>query len=211
MHFSAAKLPPSLHLNPISGIVSGSAPSTPGTYLVTLKAKNAKGSASRPFKILVGDTIGLTPQLGWNHWYTHLCHVTESDIRTAAENMVSSGMADYGYQYISIDDCWAIKPDSNDPMRGGQARDASGAILSNKLFPEMKKLTDDIHALGLKAGIYSSPGPTTCAGYEGSYGHEAQDARQFSEWGFDLLKYDWCSYGRATGGKTLEDFQNPIE
>jgi alpha-galactosidase len=59
----------------------------------------------------------------------------------------------------------------------------------------MKALTDYIHSKGLKAGIYSSPGPKTCAGYEGSYGHEEQDAKQWVAWGFDYVKYDWCSAG----------------
>ncbi len=65
----------------------------------------------------------------------------------------------------------------------------------------MKSLTDYIHAKGLKAGIYTSPGPLTCAGFTGSYEHEAQDARQYAEWGFDFLKYDWCSYGRIVAGQ----------
>ncbi len=65
----------------------------------------------------------------------------------------------------------------------------------------MKALTDYIHAKGLKAGIYTSPGPFTCAGFAGSYGHEAQDARQFADWGFDFLKYDWCSYGQIVKGQ----------
>ena len=74
-------------------------------------------------------------------------------------------------------------------------RDSSGKITSNDKFPNMKQLGDYLHAKGLKFGIYSSPGPKTCGGYEGSYGHELEDARTFAEWGVDLLKYDWCSYG----------------
>ena len=56
----------------------------------------------------------------------------------------------------------------------------------------MKALADYVHSKGLKIGIYSSPGPNTCAGYEGSYGHEDQDARTYAAWGIDYLKYDWC-------------------
>jgi alpha-galactosidase len=74
----------------------------------------------------------------------------------------------------------------------------------------MKALTDSIHAKGLKAGIYTSPGPLTCAGFAGSYQHEAQDAQQFADWGFDFLKYDWCSYSRIAGNdKSLEALQKP--
>ena len=90
----------------------------------------------------------------------------------------------------------------------GPARDADGRIRTNGAFPDMKKMTDYIHALGFKAGIYSSPGPLTCGECEGSYGHEMQDATSYAEWGFDYLKYDWCSYGeifqKETGWNTWE-------
>jgi alpha-galactosidase len=95
--------------------------------------------------------------------------------------MVSSGMKNAGYVYINIDDTWE-----------GAARDAQGNITTNKKFPDMKALADYVHGKGLKIGIYSSPGPNTCAGYEGSYGHEEQDAKTFAAWGIDYLKYDWC-------------------
>jgi len=75
----------------------------------------------------------------------------------------------------------------------------------------MKAMTDYIHAKGLKAGLYTSPGPATCAKYEGAWRHEAQDARTFAEWGFDFLKYDWCTYGRVVKGKTLEDYKKPYQ
>ncbi len=209
IRFSAKNLPASLKLDPASGIISGRAPSTPGEYMITLKAANRQGKIARHFRIVVGNTIGLTPQMGWNDWYTYYDHISDSDVRTAARSMISSGMADYGYQYISIDDCWANKPGSHDPAFSGPVRNAAGAILSNQRFPDMAALTAFIHSMGLKAGIYSSPGPRTCGGFEGSYRHEAADARQFSQWGFDLLKYDWCSYGDVATGKTLEDYQAP--
>jgi alpha-galactosidase len=57
----------------------------------------------------------------------------------------------------------------------------------------MKALAGYVHSKGLKIGIYSSPGPRTCAGYEGSFGHEVQDAKTFAGWGIDYLKYDLCS------------------
>jgi alpha-galactosidase len=97
-----------------------------------------------------------------------------------ADAMISSGMKDAGYIYINIDDTWEGE------------RDAHGNITSNKKFPDMKALSDYVHSKGLKLGIYSSPGPNTCAGYEGTYGHEEQDARTWAAWGIDYLKYDWC-------------------
>ncbi|RPJ61194.1 MAG: alpha-galactosidase [Acidobacteria bacterium] len=214
MVFSAKKLPASLTLDKAEGIITGTAPAK-GEYLVTLIARNREGDSTRPFKIVSGDTLALTPPMGWNHWYAHYNRVTDAMMRQAAEAMVSSGMADVGYQYVNIDDCWMnCAPDEDpkrfDPSRVGPVRDQDGNILPNKYFPDMRALTAFIHKKGLKAGIYTSPGPKTCAGYAGSYGHEAQDARQFAGWGFDFLKYDWCSYSQiAKEDKSLETLQKP--
>jgi alpha-galactosidase len=207
--YSVKDLPSSLKLDRRTGIISGNAPKNSGDYVVMLRASNALGKDSRPLKIIVGDTIGLTPQMGWNDWYSFTNRVTGQLMRASADAMISSGMANYGYQYVDIDDCWARKPGSTDPDLNGPARDAQQNILPNAHFPDMRALTSYIHSLGLKAGIYSSPGPLTCARYEGSYEHEDADARQFAQWGFDLLKYDWCSYGRIAKGKTLDDFEEP--
>ena len=209
IRFSAAGLPPSLKLDEATGIISGSAPAAPGEYPVELKAVNERGMSTRAFKIVVGDTLGLTPQMGWNGWYTLYERPTDTDIRRAADAMVSSGMADYGYQFVDIDDGWARKPGSSDAVLGEPMRKPDGNIRPNGRFPDMSSLTAYIHSLGLKAGIYSGPGPTTCAGLEASYGHEEADARQFSKWGFDLLKYDWCSYTKVAKDKSLPELQKP--
>ncbi len=209
MRFAAEKLPAPLQLDPATGIIRGMAPTRAGTYEVRLRATNRRGSATRRLRIVVGDTIALTPPMGWNHWYTHYHSISDRLFREAADAMIASGMADFGYQYVSIDDCWMRKPGSSDPALGGPPRDERGVIRPNDHFPDMKALTDYIHAKGLKAGIYTSPGPLTCAKYEGSYQHEEADARQFADWGFDLLKYDWCSYRSVAGGTTLADLQRP--
>jgi alpha-galactosidase len=209
MHFAAKGLPSSLKLDGGTGIISGEAPARRGDYTITLEAVNAEGKTSRAFKLVVGDTLGLTPQMGWNDWYTYYRSVTDADIRTAGKAMVSSGMADYGYQFIDIDDAWARQPGSTDPVLGGDARDEHGDILPNARFPDMYSLTGFIHSLGLRTGIYSSPGPTTCAGFEGSYEHEAADAARYAAWGFDLLKYDWCSYGRIATDKSTAEYEKP--
>ncbi len=213
MKFSAKNLPPSLILDGTTGIITGTAPAR-GEYAVALEAENARGTATRPFRIVAGETLALTPPMGWNSWYVHFSRVTDADIRAAADGMISSGMADAGYQYVNVDDSWAIASSTNrylnDPKRVGQARDASGNILPNAHFPDMKAMVDYIHAMGLKAGIYSSPGPRTCVGCAGSYQHEAQDARQFANWGFDFLKYDLCSYhGLIKSDSSLEAMQKP--
>ena len=124
-----------------------------------------------------------TPPMGWNSWNRYACDVSDALIRKQADAMVSSGLKAAGYEYVNVDDCWE-----------GQ-RDANGYIRSNERFPDMKALGDYIHSKGLKFGIYSSPGPKTCAKHEGSYGHEQQDADSYAKWGVDYLKYDWCSAG----------------
>jgi alpha-galactosidase len=206
--FGAEGLPEGLVLDRAAGRISGSIGS-PGTYPVTLTATNRFGSDSRPLKIVCGDTLALTPHMGWNSWYVWENHVTDAIMRAAAEAMVSSGMIDHGYQYVNIDDCWAVRPDAKDPSLLGEARDARGRINSNGRFPDMKALTDFIHDKGLKAGIYTSPGPLTCAGHVGAWLHEKLDADRFVEWGFDFLKYDWCSYGDVAKDKGLEELQRP--
>jgi len=209
MTFSVRGLPRGLRLDSATGIITGTIAER-GGYPLTFRAKNRHGRASRSFKIVCDDTLSLTPSMGWNHWYAHYDRITDAMMREAADIMVSSGMADVGYQYVSIDDCWMNAAKQKDPLRVGPLRDERGNIVPNKHFPNMKAMTDYIHAKGLKAGIYTSPGPRTCAGFAGSYQHEAQDARQFADWGFDLLKYDWCSYGEiAKGDKSSDMFKKP--
>ena len=125
--------------------------------------------------------IARTPVMGWNSWNKFAGRVTDADVRAMADAMASNGMREAGYVYVNIDDTWE-----------GDKRDSAGNMTTNTKFPDMKALADYVHSKGLKLGIYSSPGPTTCAGYIGSYGHEAQDAKTFAEWGIDYLKYDWC-------------------
>ena len=125
--------------------------------------------------------LARTPPMGWNSWNKFAGRVDDAAVRGVADAMVSTGMKKAGYIYVNIDDTWEA------------VRDAKGNITTNSKFPDMKALADYVHAKGLKIGIYSSPGPKTCAGYEGSYGHEEQDARTYAAWGMDYLKYDWCS------------------
>jgi len=202
--FSAENLPAGLTLDSQSGIITGKI-STAGTGDVTLVAHNARGTARSEFSIVAGNTLALTPPMGWNSWYIHYNRVSDTVMRQAADQMIDTGMADYGYQYVNIDDCWMKK--QNDPPY----RDADGAVLPNPKFPDMKGLADYIHGKGLKAGLYTSPGPWTCGGYTGAWQHEATDAQKFADWGFDFLKYDWCSYKSVAGGRTHEDLIKPYQ
>ena len=129
-------------------------------------------------------TLAATPPMGWNSWNHFAGKVNDADVRAAADALVSSGMRDAGYIYVNIDDTWQGE------------RDAQGVIHANSKFPDMKALADYVHSKGLKIGIYSSPGPQTCAHYAGSYQHEEQDAKTYAEWGIDYLKYDLCSFGQ---------------
>ena len=211
--FSIKGIPNGLSLDVSSGILSGTAPEK-GEYDLLIQAVNAKGKDKRHLKIISGDQLALTPPMGWNSWYVHFNRVKDSDMRSAADAMISSGMADVGYQYVNIDDCWmnatATHKYMTDESRVGPLRDAQGNIQPNVHFPDMKSLTDYIHEKGLKTGLYTSPGPNTCCGLTGSWQHEQQDAVQFARWGFDFLKYDWCSYTRIAGKEpSLEEMQKP--
>jgi len=124
-----------------------------------------------------------TPPMGWNSWNFFFGKVTDKNIRDTADLLVSTGMRDAGYVYVNIDDTWQGE------------RDAQGRIQSNSKFPDMKALSAYVHSKGLKLGIYSSPGATTCARFAGSLGHEEQDAQTYADWVIDYLKYDLCSYG----------------
>ena len=84
-----------------------------------------------------------------------------------------------------------------------------GVIQTNEKFPDMKALADYVHSKGLKLGIYSSPGPKTCAGFAASYQNEEQDASTYASWGIDYLKYDWCSYGGIAKDGSLAELQKP--
>ena len=193
MTFSAKHLPAGLMLDPATGILRGVLP-RPGNYDITLQARNAMGTAKRRFRIVVGDKIALTPPMGWSTWYMVHLNISDAMVRQQTNAMISSGLVNYGYSFIDIDDGWNIKPSSSDPMIGGSPRDVDGNLRSNQNFPDMEALADYVHSQGLKIGIYISPGPLTCGGFEGSFQHEAQDAHLFAQWGYDLLKYDLCSY-----------------
>ncbi|HWF00245.1 MAG TPA: glycoside hydrolase family 27 protein [Caulobacteraceae bacterium] len=143
---------------------------------LALATTSASGETAEP--------LTATPPMGWNSWNHFAGRIDDRTIRVQADAMVSSGLRDAGYRYINIDDTWQGR------------RDARGEMHPNARFPDMKALADYVHSKGLKLGLYSSPGPQTCEKYEGSFGHEEQDARTYAAWGVDYLKYDLCSMGQ---------------
>ena len=236
MTFTAEGLPPGLSLDSKCGMLRGTVPHV-GEYEVQITARNAHGSATRALRLVVGPKIALTPPMGWNSWNCFAQDVHASDIRAAAEAMVATGLVNHGWSYINTDDFWAARPTADaaifHDMRSraatkkmapprvqqisdtesltGPLRDTAGNINPNSRFPDMKGMVNHIHGLGLKAGIYSSPGPLTCWYNGASYGYEEADARRFAEWGFDYFKYDWCTYRFYNLDNSVEELKQPYE
>lgn len=217
MKLTVEGLPPGVTFDAEKGVLAGRVANV-GEVKLRVTAENARGRADRAISLVIGDKLALTPPMGWNHWNVYGTAVRPAHIRAAAEGLVRSGLADHGWCYVNIDDGWARRPKTRpgqDPAVAPPTRNPDGTIRPNARFADMKGLVDYVHSLGLKAGIYSSPGPRTCAEFEGSDGHVEQDAATYAAWGFDYLKYDWCSYGvvfhREVVGRdgTADDFAKP--
>ena len=136
--------------------------------------------------------LAVMPPMGWNSWNTYRRDISDDAVRANALSLVTSGLKGAGYEYVVIDGGWE------------GVRDEGGNFQANSKFPDMPALSAYVHSLGLKIGIHGTPGPTTCGGAMGSYGHEYQDAQTFASWGMDYLKYDWC-----TGGQVYTPAQQP--
>ncbi len=197
LSFAAQNLPEGLALDPKTGIISGALKQA-GTTDVLLSVSGAKGSSSRRLTIIGGERkLAQTPPMGWNSWNVWARAVDDAKVRAAADALASTGLAAHGFQFVNIDDAWEGD------------RDAGGEIRANEKFPDMKGLADYIHAKGLRFGVYSSPGPLTCADFAGSYQHEQQDANTYAAWGVDYLKYDLCSYRDIAKVAVLDVLQKP--
>ncbi len=130
--------------------------------------------------------------MGWNSWNTFGGDISEKLILETADAMVKDGYRDAGYEYVNLDDCWLERE-----------RDTDGKLVPDKQkFPHgLKAVGDYLHERGLKFGLYSCAGVMTCAGFPGGYGHEFSDAKQYAEWGVDLLKYDYCNKPETADGR----------
>jgi alpha-galactosidase len=202
MEFHADGLPKGLKLDKKTGQITGAIKKR-GEHHVVLHADNDKGSAQKKFRIVVGDKIALTPAMGWNSWNCWASAVDQEKVVRSAHAMVTSGLINHGWTYINVDDTWQGR-------RGGRFN----AIQPNEKFPDMKALCAAIHDLGLKAGIYSTPWISSYARFvggssddpagewskdfadmkfyrHGKYSFAENDVKQWAEWGFDYLKYDW--------------------
>ena len=208
MEFSADHLPDGLTLDAATGNIAGTLHKN-GEYKIIFHARNSLGTNDKQFKIVVGEAIALTPPMGWNSWNHYAGRVTGDIILQNARALADSGLINYGWTYMNIDDTWQ-------GSRGG----AFNGIQGNEKFPDMKKLCDEVHALGLKIGIYSTPWTTSYATHIGGsaenpegnwtrptgkkvvnkkvlpwaigkYSFATNDAAQWAAWGIDYLKYDW--------------------
>lgn len=210
MAYLVDRLPDGLRVDAASRNIIGTLEND-GDYTITLHAKNALGEDAKKFKIVVGETIALTPAMGWNSWNHYQSRVSQAIVLANAKAMADSGLIDHGWTYVNMDDTWQGK-------RGGPFQ----AIQGNEKFPDMKELCDSVHALGLKVGIYSTPWTTSYAGHIGGssenpagdwspptipkkgnlnknilpwaiakYHFATNDADQWAAWGIDYLKYDW--------------------
>jgi alpha-galactosidase len=197
LHFSAVGLPASLHLNSETGIITGKLDET-GTVRVKLSAKNEAGGAEKELRITVGDRIALTPPMGWSSWNCFGRKISQDLVLRQAKAMVDSGLSQHGYTYINIDDGWQ-----------GERTGPAHALGANEKFPDLRSMVGAIHAMGLKAGIYSTPWESSYAGFCGGSAQDTngkwekgkkqfgavsfarEDAQYFAALGFDYLKYDW--------------------
>jgi alpha-galactosidase len=202
MTFAVDALPNGLVFDSATGRITGTL-KEPGRHDVILRATNRHGAADKKFRIVVGDAIALTPVMGWNSWNCWARTVDQEKVLRSARALVASGLAHHGWTYINLDDTWQ-----------GQRAGPDHALQSNAKFPDMHGLCDEIHRLGLKAGIYSTPWITSYAKFpggssddasgtwspelandrehrHGKFSFAAADAQQWAGWGFDYLKYDW--------------------
>ncbi len=182
LSYSARNLPKGVIIDSIKGILQGKV-SQKGDYNIEIEVSNIHGKAIQHFVLKVGEKICLTPPMGWNSWNCWGTSVTQEKVVASAQALIDKGLIDYGWDYINIDDVWQAKK-----------RTADGRLLPGSHFPDIRGLSNWLHSEGLKLGIYSSPGPTTCAHELGSWEHETIDAITYAEWGIDYLKYDWCGY-----------------
>ena len=200
--YGAVDLPEGLTLT--DNIITGSV-ATAGNYKIKLTAENALGKAEKNLTLEIApENVLVTPLLGFTTWNAFGADVTQADVENTAEKLVALGITEYGYRYLNLDSGWQYQ-------YGGEF----DAVMPNKKFPDMKKMTDKLHSLGMKAGIYSTPMLTAwgcpkefdsipgCTTGEPDYRYtlinggigverkERNNALQWSAWGFDYLKYDW--------------------
>ena len=131
--------------------------------------------------LALDNGLGRTPQMGWNSWNHFHCGINQTIVEQTADAFIKYGLDKLGYEYVNIDDCWAKSRDSNKVV-----------VPDPATFPDFQGMIDYVHSKGLKFGLYSDAGATTCAKRPGSLGYEEIDANTYAKWKVDYLKYDSC-------------------
>lgn len=199
VRFGATGLPAGLSLDEETGIITGKVEKS-GNYEVLLRAQNDRGESIGKLLIKIGKQVALTPPMGWNSWNCWGESIDEEKVIQSARAFIENGLQQHGWSYINIDGGWQ------------GVRDECGEMIPNDKFPDMKALGDSLHNMGLKFGIYSSPGPLDCGMKNiGSYQHEMQDANSFASWGVDYLKYDWCTYSEIAKDLSVPELKKPYQ
>ena len=176
--------------------------------LSRLEGADREAVAARAARLLDAANIPpasdpkLRPLMGWSSWNTFGVDISEPIILETARAMATNGLKDAGYIYVNIDDGFFWGHGEDGVLRFHPERFPNG----------MKPVVDGIHALGLKAGIYSDAGADTCGSMWGGsgtggkdrggvggglYGHDAADCKlHFNDLGFDFIKVDYCGAGK---------------
>ena len=209
LSFSAQGLPPGITLDSQTGRLSGSSTKA-GDYQIVFEARNQLGSDTQNFKLSVGETVALTPPMGWNHYNLFGIRTNQEQVIRQAKALVESGLINHGWSYINLDDGW----------QGARGGPFNAIQPDPKRFQNLRALCDEVHRMGLKIGIYSTPWVESYGNHIGGSSMNASglvdnearpmspnfdrlpftigkyhfwrnDALQFADWGFDYLKYDW--------------------
>ena len=140
-----------------------------------------------------------TPPMGWNNWSYYMCDINEKVILDNARALVRTDLARKGYDTVTVDDCWMAKQ-----------RGPAGELRADPArFPHgMAHLGRQLHAMGLKFGIYADVGTLTCEKYPGSMGHFQQDAELFASWKVDYVKADGCNVPTAPGSTKEQTYRD---
>ena len=141
--------------------------------------------------------VGRLPALGWNSWNEYGCDISEEVFLDVAQRLVDLGLKDLGYQYVNIDDCWSDVDKRRDETTGE-------IVVDKEKFPRgISHVADEVHKMGLKLGIYSNAGASTCGGFEASLGYEEIDAATFAKWGID------CKLSHLAMSSQLKELAQP--
>lgn len=198
----ATGLPSGLKLSATAGTITGRV-TKKGEYNATISIKNSKGKTEENIKIIVGDQVALTPPMGWDGG-EHYEFMDQGKLKHIYESMMKYDLINHGYNYIIIPDSWQGK-------RGGKHM---ALMPDSSHYPDLKKTIDHLHHEGFKVGLYSTPWVLSPKKYLGGsadsadgiivrhqdftkdrrigkYSFHKQDAKQWADWGIDLIKYEW--------------------